>query len=153
MDKNKRVFKDFIGDGSLEGIVIKYPSAYIWIWKSFIIISIICFVVISVIDSEEAKSKVLIFLVVIIIASLIGWITYRRYQIIFRNNGMEITPMIGRAKMILYQDISDVKTGRGESIVFMQQDKALIKISSVMSGYDDILKALGMKKPGEERFL
>ena len=65
---------------------------------------------------------------------------YTRYKIVLKDTYLLATPMLGREKMVLYDEITQIRYGWGpaKTLILMAGDQKLISIENYAVGYREL---------------
>lgn len=120
-------------------IVAQYPKLYLFILSSLIFVCINSILIIALVETDE-KKEIITFICIIIIAILLLILLFARYKIILYNAVMVVTPLIGKTKTIKYEQITDIKVRRSNSLTIYYKNKRLFTVDAGVVGYDQIVE-------------
>ena len=122
-------------------IVAQYPKFYLFIWKFSIVVCVICMAIVSfTITKPDEKKEIITFICIMIIVILLFHILFARYKIILYDAVMVVTPLIGKTKTIKYEQITDIKVRRSNSLTIYYKNKRLFTVDAGVVGYDQIVE-------------
>ncbi len=135
-EKGQRVKSADLEDKSI--IVAQYPKLYLFILSSLIFVCINSILIIALMETDE-KKEIITFICIMIIVILLLLLLFARYKIILYDAVMEATPLIGKTKTIQYEQITEVKVRRSNSLTIYDKNKRLFTVDAGVVGYDQIV--------------
>ena len=81
-----------------------------------------------------------ILAVISTIAMAVLAVGYQRYRIVLKDTYLLARPMLGREKMVLYEEITQIRYGWGpaKTLILMAGDQKLISIDNYAVGYREL---------------
>lgn len=119
-------------------IVAQYPKILLVILSSSIVVCAISILIIALMETDD-KKEIIAFICIMIIVILLILLLFIRYKIILYDAVMEATPLIGKTKTIQYEQITEVKVRRSNSLTIYDKNKRLFTVDAGVVGYDQIV--------------
>lgn len=138
-------------DVGREQYIVQYPPMFLWVWKLVILICCVALIIIHLVASADERLGIIPFIIMIIIFSILAHTAYKRYKILVCENGINVTPMIGSSKAVLYTEITNMKIKHSRAIILYGKKGRICTIDPSVAGYEQIAESLNKTCPDSNR--